>query len=204
MESVSPLAFPKPYYLYALGGCFCGPAHLQKVSLMKRAEERCGEARTKPLITALVCFCNDSVSLKAKNTNFSWTQEFLLHYHLWCLQSTKSPLWTLLTPLSKGQNPSGRLAENEIEKVSGKMLMLQVQVVRNHCVHTGSHKNCRHAPSRRLEVAAACCPWPLHCSWLDSFKESQERHADVINLITCHQILWSILDTDFYGIVIWP
>lgn len=203
MASVSPLASSKPSCLYSLE-CFCGPAHLQKVSLLKIAEEQTWGDKNK-VWWLLVCFCNDSVSLKAKNTNSSWTQEFLLHCHLWCLQSTTHKIYTVDTPDTSLQGPESlRKTENDIEKTSKKMLMLQVQVVRNHCVQPGSLKNCRRASSRRLETAEPCCPRPLHCSWLRSFKESRKRHPDAINLITCHQILWSILNTNFYEIAIWP
>lgn len=93
MESVSPPAFSKPYSLYPLE-CFCGPAHLQKVSLLNRAG-----------------------------------------------QSTAHKISIVDTPDTSVQGPESlRKTENDIEKISRRMLMLQVQVIRDHCVQPGSHK----------------------------------------------------------------
>lgn len=158
-----------------------------------------------------MCFCNDSISLKDKKINFFWAQEFPLHCHLWWIQSanpqsTTFPMWAVWRLYLKARVPRGRLTEEKIEKVSRKMLMLQVQVVKNCCVQPGSQQRAGvHLLGEDLKLLHHATHG--HCTaagWIPlRSPQKYDTYIDSINLIICHQLVWSMLGTNFYEIATW-
>lgn len=84
------------------------------------------------------------------------------------------------------------------------MLMLQVEVVRNRCVQPGSQQT---AGMRLLgeDLKLLHHAAQGHCTaagWIPLRSHKKfDTYIDSINLIICHQLVLSMLDTSFYEIV---
>lgn len=179
MESLSFLAFSKSYHLYPLE-CVFVVLHTYRKYPWGKEKSRCGEARTKPWSLLFVCFCKDSVSLKAKNTNLSTTQEFLLHCRLWCPHCGHS--WHLY--------PKARIPQEDWQR-------MRLKRFQNRCWCFKSRLSEITVCSLGAIKTAACIFQDAMATALQLAGSLQGATKGAINLTTCLQILWSILDTKF-------
>lgn len=131
-------------------------------------------------------------------------QEFPQHCHLWWIQSanpqsTKFPVSAVWHLSLKARVPQGRLV------FSRKMLMLQVQIVRNRHVQPGSQTmgmsllgqdlKLLHHTAHGHFTAAGWIPLRSH--------KKYDTYVDSINLIICHPLVLSMLVTNFYETATW-